>query len=647
MNRPVMFLISALVLGYVFKTNANAKEFLISNESFMKLEEGEMDQYLVERATATMSDSQIAAFLDRHNKLRGETVPAASNMNYLVWDPQLAAMAQEWSEGCKYAHGNPTNISPWTSIGQNLYIEAPGSPSNPVLGSGPVQAWYNEDKFYTYSNDTCKPKEMCGHYTQVTWATSKAVGCGMAFCPITTGGVTWKNAWLVTCNYGPAGNWGGVPFLSGTPCTQCTSGIGQCYNNLCRLCSTHSGSCECKQVCLNGGVLDAQKCSCSCADGFHGTDCSKECTDYHNNCGANPGWPKSWCDADHSYVLTNCPAMCDLCTRAPCLLPCSSKGGVLDSEKCVCNCKEGFQGADCSTCAKDCQNGGVLNQEECSCKCPPGFNGANCEKVCEDTHEYCGANPGWPKSWCDADHSYVLTNCPAMCDLCTRAPCLIPCNSKGGTLDMEKCVCNCNKGFEGADCGTCTKVCKNGGVLNNQDCVCKCTDGYTGDECGKVCEDTHVYCGANPGWPKSWCDADHSYVLTNCPAMCDLCTRAPCLLPCSLKGGILDSEKCVCNCNEGFQGADCSTCVKVCKNGGVLNQQECSCQCGPGFTGVDCGKVCEDTHEYCGANPGWPKSWCDADHSYVLTNCPAMCDLCVPASAREMLMAKNIMKKFQ
>ena len=70
--------------GYVFKTNANAKEFLISNESFMKLEEGEMDQYLVERATATMSDSQIAAFLDRHNKLRGETVPAASNMNYLV-----------------------------------------------------------------------------------------------------------------------------------------------------------------------------------------------------------------------------------------------------------------------------------------------------------------------------------------------------------------------------------------------------------------------------------------------------------------------------------------------------------------------------------------------------------------------------------
>ncbi len=224
----------------------------------------------------TLSASEIASFLDRHNELRGQTVPTASNMQYMVWDSSLASMAQQWSDGCEFAHGNPPNISPFSQIGQNIFMSGYGSQSNPAKGSDIVQSWFDEDQFYTYANSTCKPNKACGHYTQVVWARTNAVGCGLTFCPITKGEIVWKNAWFSTCNYGPIGNGAGKPFLQGAPCTQCDSGIGECYKNQCRLCSTHSEKCECKQVCLNGAVFDEQKCSCKCADGFHGTDCSSE-----------------------------------------------------------------------------------------------------------------------------------------------------------------------------------------------------------------------------------------------------------------------------------------------------------------------------------------------------------------------------------
>ena len=40
---------------------------------------------------------------------------------------------------------------------------------------------------------------------------------------------------------------------------------------------------------------------------------------------------------------------------------------------------------------------------------------------CEDTHANCGANPGWPASWCgDSRYPYVDTNCPVLCNQCSK-----------------------------------------------------------------------------------------------------------------------------------------------------------------------------------------------------------------------------------
>ncbi len=87
--------------------------------------------------------------------------------SFQVWDDTLATMAQQWSDTCTWGHGQPDNISPFSSLGQNLYIQGYGSQSSRVDGGGAVQAWYDEDQFFTYDTNTCQTNQVCGHYTQV------------------------------------------------------------------------------------------------------------------------------------------------------------------------------------------------------------------------------------------------------------------------------------------------------------------------------------------------------------------------------------------------------------------------------------------------------------------------------------------------
>ena len=47
---------------------------------------------------------------------------------------------------------------------------------------------------------------ICGHYTQVVWAASLELGCGLSSCPGLAYGST------IVCNYGPGGNDGGRPY---------------------------------------------------------------------------------------------------------------------------------------------------------------------------------------------------------------------------------------------------------------------------------------------------------------------------------------------------------------------------------------------------------------------------------------------------
>ena len=73
-------------------------------------------------------------------------------------------MGEQWSSVCLWEHGQPDNISPYSSLGQNLWLGT-GSLANEPDPIPAVQAWYNEDQYYDYETNGCSG--VCGHYTQV------------------------------------------------------------------------------------------------------------------------------------------------------------------------------------------------------------------------------------------------------------------------------------------------------------------------------------------------------------------------------------------------------------------------------------------------------------------------------------------------
>ncbi|XP_029453012.1 glioma pathogenesis-related protein 1-like [Rhinatrema bivittatum] len=164
----------------------------------------------------------IKAFVDEHNKFRSAVNPPASNMLYMTWDPSLARVARAWGRRCLFDHNiylSLGNIHPkFRSAGENLW-KGGGYP-----GADVVVSWNSEVKNYDFAKHTCSA--VCGHYTQVVWATSYKLGCAATRCD---GG----HSVIVTCNYGPSGNFRGVkPYKDGAPCSQCPN--DRCENNLCR-----------------------------------------------------------------------------------------------------------------------------------------------------------------------------------------------------------------------------------------------------------------------------------------------------------------------------------------------------------------------------------------------------------------------------
>lgn len=123
-----------------------------------------------------------------HNALRSEL-----GLPPLRWSGTAAAAAGDWAAelrdaGCELRHPRDGRY------GQNLawfkgYDPSPGE----VAGH-----WAEERADYDYETDSCRPGRQCGHYTQMVWRDTEAVGCATARC----GGdeVVW------VCNYTPPGN---------------------------------------------------------------------------------------------------------------------------------------------------------------------------------------------------------------------------------------------------------------------------------------------------------------------------------------------------------------------------------------------------------------------------------------------------------
>ena len=119
--------------------------------------------------------------LSIHNKLRSQ-----HHAPNLAWDDTLASYAERHASKCQFRHSG----SPY---GENL---AAGYPSI----SAAVNAWYAERKQYNANQPGFSHRT--GHFTQLVWKASTAVGCGYATCNGKNG--TPGKYWV--CEYSPAGN---------------------------------------------------------------------------------------------------------------------------------------------------------------------------------------------------------------------------------------------------------------------------------------------------------------------------------------------------------------------------------------------------------------------------------------------------------
>nr|XP_031849264.1 venom allergen 5-like isoform X2 [Nomia melanderi] len=173
-----------------------------------------------------LSCEEKQAILDEHNRLRQLVAlgqihgqPGAANMREMVWDDELANVAQRWADRCAEFHDSFRHV-----LGQNSArtwtTRSPGPYDDQPEWRQRISDWFKEVQHYRsgYSDET-------GHYTQLVWADTFLLGCGYSFYYDPARGYM-KN---YVCNYGPSGNvLGYQPYHLGEPA--CGS-HGMSYSN--------------------------------------------------------------------------------------------------------------------------------------------------------------------------------------------------------------------------------------------------------------------------------------------------------------------------------------------------------------------------------------------------------------------------------
>lgn len=130
------------------------------------------------------AEALASAIVDAHNAVRTRVgVPP------LVWSQQLAAVAQEWANNLMATHRFAHSAG--NRYGENLYMMS-GATASPAQVVG---AWAEEARGYDNRSGHCSG--VCGHYTQIVWRTTRAVGCGVA---------SDSNREIWVCEYDPPGN---------------------------------------------------------------------------------------------------------------------------------------------------------------------------------------------------------------------------------------------------------------------------------------------------------------------------------------------------------------------------------------------------------------------------------------------------------
>ncbi|MBW2942020.1 hypothetical protein KXJ70_14590 [Zhongshania sp. CAU 1632] len=132
---------------------------------------------LMSEATLAAPISQLDLFgqaiLAHHNAKR-----AAHNAPAMVWDTQLAAEAQAWTDSAGDRINPVIHDTNRGLVGENLFFRTGSSTSIDQLTAQAVAAWYAELERYDFANPESNVANDIGHFSQVVWDTSTQLGCG-------------------------------------------------------------------------------------------------------------------------------------------------------------------------------------------------------------------------------------------------------------------------------------------------------------------------------------------------------------------------------------------------------------------------------------------------------------------------------------
>ncbi|KAH9377446.1 hypothetical protein HPB48_010040 [Haemaphysalis longicornis] len=179
--------------------------------------------------------------LKAHNDYRSQVAngqlqgyPPASDMFELVWDDEMAGVAQAWADQCiklgeTLDHDKVKDrfTTKFKTTGQNLAWDAFNEPLTPKWAAR-IKSWFDEypeyDPLYIDRFEERGKLKKFGHFTQVVWAKSRAIGCGYAHYSVP--GAERRYEQVYVCNYGPAGNLLGraIYLQGGQPCGNCSNG---------------------------------------------------------------------------------------------------------------------------------------------------------------------------------------------------------------------------------------------------------------------------------------------------------------------------------------------------------------------------------------------------------------------------------------
>ncbi|KIW92670.1 uncharacterized protein Z519_06517 [Cladophialophora bantiana CBS 173.52] len=151
-------------------------------------------------STSVSSDYQ-QGILDSHNMHRDN-----ASVPHLTWSDQMASIAAQIAASCVYAHDTSTGGG---GYGQNIGAGAPPSDIPAMITDEMYNGEINFYPAYGVEPDMSN-FEKWGHYSQIVWKSTTAVGCATQYCPnglANTGGNV--SPYFTVCNYSPPGNFGG------------------------------------------------------------------------------------------------------------------------------------------------------------------------------------------------------------------------------------------------------------------------------------------------------------------------------------------------------------------------------------------------------------------------------------------------------